>query len=221
MPTLNAASDLPATLAALGSGIGSGLLREVILADGGSSDDTEAIAEATGARLVSAPRGRGTQLRAGAEAAKGDWLLFLHADTRLPPDWPGLCARHIETRPDQAGWFALGFDADGIAPKLVAAWAGLRARLGLPYGDQALLISRPLYEAVGGYKPMALMEDVEMARALGRRRLAGLGGRVVTSAARYQREGWLARGARNLTCLALHLAGAGPERVAARYRGRV
>ncbi|SEA29401.1 TIGR04283 family arsenosugar biosynthesis glycosyltransferase [Rubrimonas cliftonensis] len=218
IPTLNAAPTLGPTLGALGPGVADGVIREVIFADGGSTDDTADIAEGVGARLVAAPRGRGTQLAAGAEAARGDWLLFLHADTRLSPDWPAAMRSHVATRPDAAGWARLRFDAAGAAPSFVAGWANLRARrLALPYGDQALLISAALYRAVGGHPPAPLMEDVALARALGRRRLAPLACTAETSATRYETEGWAARGARNLLCLSLYSLGVPPQRIQRLY----
>jgi hypothetical protein len=112
----------------------------------------------------------------------------------------------------------LRFDAGGVAPRLVAGWANLRTRMfGLPYGDQALLVSRRAYHAAGGYPDIPLMEDVALARAL-KGRIALLPLAVTTSAARFQREGWLRRGARNLWLLARYLCGADPARLAARYR---
>jgi rSAM/selenodomain-associated transferase 2 len=218
IPTLNAAPFLGPTLGALGAGITAGAIREVIFADGGSDDETAAIAEAVGADLAPAPRGRGPQLRAGAAAAKGEWLLFLHADTRLSPDWPEAMLAHAAQFPDRAGWCPLRFDDAGAAAEVTAGWANRRSALfGLPYGDQGLLIARRLYHTVGGHPPIPLMEDVALARALGRRRLRRLTCVATTSAARYRREGWLRRGARNLSCLGLYFAGVPPHRIAARY----
>ena len=125
---------------------------------------------------------------------------------------------HMRDRPGRAGWFRLRFDRGGVAARGVAAWANLRATvLGLPYGDQGLLVSRAVYEAAGGYPEIPLMEDVALARRLGRGRLARLDAVAVTSAARYAAEGWLSRGARNLTTLALYFLGVAPERLARRY----
>ena len=222
IPTLEAAERLGPCLAALTEGLGEGLIRELILADGGSSDEIAEIADAAGARLVAAPRGRGTQLAVGAGVARGDWLLFLHADTVLAPGWAAAVRGHIQNGGGKAGYFALRFDASGLAPQLVAGWANLRAALfGLPYGDQGLLIGRALYRSVGGYPESPLMEDVALARRLGRGRLARLGAAAVTSAERYARDGWLRRGWRNLTTLALYFLGISPDRLAERYgRGR-
>lgn len=217
IPTLEAADRIGPCLAALGEGLE--LVREVILADGGSEDAIGAVAEASGARLIQAPCGRGSQLAAGAAAATAEWLLFLHADSVLEPGWPDPVRRFLR-HDDRAGWFSLRFDATGTAPRLVAGWANLRARAGLPYGDQGLLIPVRLYRRVGGFPTVPLMEDVALARTLGRQRLAPVGHGVVTSAERYRREGWLRRGARNLTTLALYGAGVPPDRLVARYRGR-
>lgn len=204
IPTLDAATELPATLAALA---GARLIREIIVTDGGSSDDTVAIAHAAGARIVIAPRGRGTQLAAGAADASGDWLLFLHADCRLAPGWEPAVEAFV-TAPGalgRAGYFAFALeDASRAARRLerIVAW---RCRaLGLPYGDQGLLIARALYDKVGGFAALPLMEDVDLVRRLGRRRLAPLGAPLYASARRYRQGGYIRRPLRNLICLALY-----------------
>ena len=118
--------------------------------------------------------------------------------------------------------FKLSFDAVGLAPHLVAGWANLRARvLALPYGDQGLLISRTTYEAAGGYPNIPLMEDVALARILARipgARPVAMPLAIRTSAARYQRDGWIRRGGRNLWLLLRYLSGANPEALARAYR---
>ncbi|MBC6441882.1 MAG: TIGR04283 family arsenosugar biosynthesis glycosyltransferase [Rhodobacteraceae bacterium] len=217
IPTLNAAGTLGPLLAAICDGMAAGLVREVILADGGSADGTREAAQLTGARLCETAPGRGYQLAAGAELARGDWLLVLHADTALPDGWMASVAAHIRSGAG-AGYFDLSFDAGGLAARLVAGWANLRARLfGLPYGDQGLLLPMSLYRSVGGYPHIPLMEDVALARAL-HGRLAPIGVRVTTSASRYRRDGWLRRGWRNLTTLGLYFAGVDPAYLAKRYR---
>ncbi len=222
IPTLEAADRIGPCLGALGEAVMEGVIHEVIVADGGSADAIAEVAEAVGARLVITPRGRGKQLAAGARAARGDWLLFLHADTVLAPGWAAAVLAHVRTRPERAGYFALRFDTQGNAPspaaRIVAGWANLRAALfALPYGDQGLLISRALYDQAGGYPPIPLMEDVALVRRIGRRRLARLDAAAVTSASRYGADGWLRRGWRNLTTLALYFLGVAPERLARRY----
>ncbi|MDH3667224.1 MAG: TIGR04283 family arsenosugar biosynthesis glycosyltransferase [Paracoccaceae bacterium] len=219
IPTLEAADRIGPCLGALGEAVMEGVIHEVVVADGGSGDGIGEIAETVGARLITAPAGRGAQLAAGAQAARGQWLLFLHADTVLAPGWGAAVLAHVQGRPGHAGWFDLGFDAPGAGARLVAGWANLRSRLfGLPYGDQGLLISRRLYDEVGGYAPMPLMEDVDFVSRIGQSRLARLGVRAETSAARYRADGWLRRGWRNLSTLALYYLGADPEHLARRYR---
>lgn len=216
IPTLNAAAELGPCLAALTEGLQAGLIRELIVSDGGSADGTLALAEAAGAVVVSGPAGRGAQLARGVAAAKGEWLLILHADTRLAPGWSDAVAAHL-AGPERAGWFRLRFRGGGVPGRIVAGWANLRSRLGLPYGDQGLLVPAALLARLGGYPALPLMEDVALARRL-RGRLAPLASVAETSAARYLAEGWLRRGARNLWLLARYLAGADPVRLAREYR---
>jgi rSAM/selenodomain-associated transferase 2 len=215
VPALNAASGLPATLAALGAAPG-----EVVLVDGGSMDATVALAQAAGARVVSAPRGRGGQIAAGVATAAGPWLLILHADTRLAPGWDAAVAQAMRD-PARAAHFRFALDDAAPAARRLERAVAWRCRwLGLPYGDQGLLIHRDLLAEVGGMRALPLMEDVDLVRRLGRRRLQAMDVQAVTSAARWQAEGYLRRSARNLFCLTLWLAGASPERVQRIYRGR-
>ena len=213
IPTLDAAATLPATLAALEPARDESLLREVLVIDGGSADGTSEIAATWGARVLAAPRGRGEQLSAGGAAAAGDRLLFLHADTRLAPGWVAV-ARAFMARPgseERAAAFLLALDdADPRARRIerLANWRG-RA-LGMPYGDQGLLIARALYRELGGYRPLPLMEDVDLARRIGRRRIVLLEAEAMTSAARYRRDGWWLRPLRNLALLGLYYLGAPP-----------
>ena len=217
IPTLDAAAELPGTLAAL---VGSALIREIIVSDGGSRDDTLAIADAAGARLVTGPPGRGIQLIAGAAAATSEWLLFLHADCRLAPGWEKAAAEFIADpdATDRAGYFRFALDDPDPAARRLERIVAWRCRvLGLPYGDQGLLIARGLYDAVGGFAPIPLMEDIDLVRRLGRRRLIPIGAQAVSSARRYRREGYLRRPLRNLFCLSLYFAGVPPQRIAGLY----
>lgn len=207
IPTLNAAATLPATLDSLGGGP-----REVIVVDGGSDDGTAERAAERGCRVVAAPRGRGSQLAAGVAAAASPWLLLLHADTRLGPDWQAAVAKHIACEPDRAGYFRLRLDDDSRAARRLERVVAWRCRvLALPYGDQGLLISRALLDAVGGVRPLPLMEDVDLVRRIGPARLRLLDADALTSAARYQRDGYRWRSARNLAILALWFAGVPPR----------
>ena len=209
IPTLNAAASLTATLDGLKAEF-AGSDYEVIVADGASSDAGCAIAAAKGARLVVAARGRGTQLVAGANASGGDWLLFLHADTVLGAGWRAEAAAFMAAPENarRAGAFRFALDDGARAARRLEIMAAWRARIfGLPYGDQGLLIGRGFYDALGGYRALPLMEDVDIARRIGRRRFVHFKAPALTSARRYRRSGYIRRPARNLACLALFLLG--------------
>lgn len=214
MPALNAADGLAATLAALDPA------DDIILVDGGSRDDTVALARDLGARVIQAAPGRGGQLAAGASAATADWLLFLHADTVLSPGWREVVERRLSTAraTEAAATFRFALDDDSPQARRLERWVAWRvAALALPYGDQGLLIHRALYDRVGGYRPLPLMEDVDLVRRLGRRRLTALDASAVTSARRWRQDGWLRRSARNLLCLTLFYLGVPAERIARLY----
>ena len=174
--------------------------------------------------MIRAPRGRGSQLAAGAAALLADgtaeWLFFLHADSVPDPSWADEAARFTAAAENRAragyGRFALD---DGAAPaRRIERLVGWRCRrLGLPYGDQGLLVHRDLYRAAGGFPAIPLMEDVALVRRIGRRRLVPLPFAVTTSAERYRRGGYVLRPLRNLGCLALYLAGLPPSAVRRLY----
>ena len=224
IPTLDAAGVLGATLADLRGGIAGleerGIGVEVVVADGGSRDDTADEARSHGARVVTAEAGRGRQLAAGAAAAEGAWLLFLHADTRPAPGWDEDVSAFIDQPANQgrAACFRFALDDRAAAARLLERLVALRCLLfALPYGDQGLLIHRSLYEGLGGFRPLPMMEDVDLVRRLGRRRLAYLRTPAVTSAVRFRRSGYAPRVARNLCCLLLFSMGVRAETVARLY----
>jgi rSAM/selenodomain-associated transferase 2 len=212
IPALNAGAVLGECLANLAGA------DEIVVVDGGSTDHTIGVATEAGLATVHAQRGRGLQLQAGAAAAQGDWLLFLHADTRLGLGWREAVAHHVAAHGQDAACFRFRLDDPAWQARLLERAVALRVRwLRLPYGDQGLLISRALYEAVGGYHPLPLMEDVDLVRRIGRGRLRVLDVAAVTSAERWRRDGWLGRSLRNLSCLALYTLGVSPERIARLY----
>lgn len=223
IPTLNAEAGLPATLSALVPAAADGLVREVVVADAGSTDLTSVIADAMGCNIVTGARGRGAQLSAGADVARAEWLLFLHADTVLGAGWEREASSFMEavdrgTIPASAGVFRFALDSFATRARLLEGLVAMRCALfALPYGDQGLLIPRRFYRALGGYKPMPLMEDVDLVQRIGRGRLHFLRTKAVTSAVRYESAGYLSRSLRNLSCLAMYYVGVSPATIAKRY----
>ena len=220
IPTLNAAPHLPRALLALVAGMTGGIVKEVIVADGGSDDETLAIADAAGCTIVRTERGRAKQLRAGAETAKAKWLLFLHADTALATGWVEETGRFINAPQSRkkAAVYKLAFEDASPEAKRVVFWARLRGRvMKLPYGDQGLLISRFFYDGLGGYPDIPLMEDVEIMRRIGPQRLVLFETHAVTSAEKYRRDGYDKRAWRNLSLIARYLMGADPVELAKAY----
>lgn len=225
IPTLNAEATLPRVLAALVPAAVSGLVREVVIVDGGSSDRTFDIAEASGAKFVEAPRGRGPQLAAGANAAKGNWFLFLHADTVLEAGWEEEVEKLFEQiatgripTAELAAAFRFRLDDFSRRARFLERVVALRcAVLKLPYGDQGLLISRRLYQRIGGFRPLPLMEDVDLVRRIGRRRLVMMRARAVTSPQRYLEDGFFRRMSRNALCIALYYLRVPPHLISRIY----
>lgn len=223
IPTLNAESGLAACMSALVPATVEGLVREVIIVDGGSTDRTLRIADQAGARIVKSAPGRGRQLLTGSKAARFDWILFLHADTVLDAGWEREVSAFIERvevgrRPESGAVFRFALDDLGFMPRLVEWGVALRTSvLRLPYGDQGLVIPRRLYDRIGGFRDMPLMEDVDIIRRLGRSRTIVLRATAVTSAVRYRRDGYIRRVGRNLGCLALYYLRVPPRVIAKIY----
>jgi rSAM/selenodomain-associated transferase 2 len=198
MPVLNEAAGIVATLASLAPLRAAG--HEVIVADGGSSDGTMALAAAQADEVVAAPRGRARQMNAGAARARGEVLLFLHADTRLPHDAAAPLQRALAAG---AHWgrFDVRIEADAAGARagrwmfpLVSALINLRSRLsGIATGDQAIFVRTSLFRQLGGYADQPLMEDIELCRRLKALPAAGapacLRTRVATSGRRWQQHG--------------------------------
>jgi len=195
IPTLDEAAQIAdAVRSASGSDV------EVIVVDGGSADGTAQRAAAAGARVVSSSPGRARQLGVGARECRGDVILFLHADTRLPPGWDAAVRLALEDEGTVGGAFRLCFDRRTPVLRLLEWGVRLRVALfGMPYGDQALFVRRDELEAMGGVPQVPIMEDLDLVSAMKRRgRLARLRLAVVTSSRRHRAGGPLCTAARHL-----------------------
>jgi rSAM/selenodomain-associated transferase 2/rSAM/selenodomain-associated transferase 1 len=171
---------------------------------------------------VAAPRGRASQMNAGAAIARGRWLLFLHADTELPPDWLDVIARADASPRIVGGAFRFALDSRDWRARVIEGGVRLRVALfGMPYGDQALFVRRRTFEALGGYHDLPLMEDIDFVRRLkGAGQLLHARSQVRTSARRWERDGWAWRTVVNVSLALRYLLGASPARLAQRYLGR-
>lgn len=202
--------NLPAALAAAD---------EVVVSDGGSTDRTVEVARQLGARLVSGPPGRGVQLTRGAEAAEADVLLFLHADTRLPPD--GVRAvREAVAGGAVGGAFCVRFDVDRPMLRLGARLINLRTRLTrLPLGDQAQFVTREGFRRLQGFRDWPILEDLDFAFRMKRvGRTALIEDRVTTGARRFVEQGIVRTVSTNWLIWMLFLLGVSPQRLARLYR---
>jgi rSAM/selenodomain-associated transferase 2 len=215
IPTLNEAAIVTESVAhalALGP-------YEVIIADGGSDDGTARLAQAAGATVVTAPRGRAIQQNAGARRAQGDVFLFLHADTHLAADGLAQIERALAEPRVGCGAFRQAIEADGRLYRwLERANACRAAQRGLPYGDQGIFVRRELFDAVGGFPELKLMEDVFLMRRLRRRtRPVLLPGPLYVSPRRWQRRGVIRQTVVNWSLLAAARLGVHPDRLARFY----
>ncbi len=211
IPTFNPDKRFAVCLSSLVTGVVQGLIKEVIVVDGGSEGTfVSEVCDAAGVVLIEAEKGRGTQLAAGARKARGNWLLFLHADTILQKGWEQEAGNFIEQiemggLPQRAAAFQFALDDFGVMPRVLESLVSLRCTIfKLPYGDQGLLISKQLYNEIGGYKEIPLMEDVNIIGRLGRRRLILLRNKAITNAARFNSDGYLFRMIKNVTCLMMY-----------------
>ncbi|EFL49277.1 glycosyl transferase family 2 [Solidesulfovibrio fructosivorans JJ]] len=199
--------------------VGYGLSVEIIMVDGDPAGSTLTALDREGVLALTAPRGRARQLNAGAGAASGEHLLFLHADTRLPARAFEDAAKALDAGA-ALGAFSLAIRSKNPWLRLVAAGATLRSKwFDLPYGDQAQFLRRDLFFALGGFPDIPIMEDVALVRAVRRAggKIAVLPSRASTSARRWEAEGTFRTTARNLALLTLYSLGVPPGRFARHY----
>jgi len=201
IPTLNAEGHIGRLLAQLADHD-----VQLIISDAMSSDTTLEKALEAGAILAIGAQSRGAQLRRGAFLASSEWLLFLHADCLLPDNWENLLEQHIQNYPGNAGFFSLKYDSPKFSARwteLMVAWRCVTSIFGwgLPYGDQGLLISRDLYDEIGGYPDWPIFEDVKIVEKVGKKRIRNLGGKITTCSKKYETGGFLKRGWRNFKLL--------------------
>ena len=199
------------------------LVHEVIVADGGSSDLTVSTARAHGAKVVHSPPGRGIQMNCGAQAAAGDVLLFVHADTALPQDLDRYIQTALAQRHTVAGAFRLRIDDGRRAFRVIERYANWRSRWRqMPYGDQAIFLSSNMFIDIGRYRDMAAMEDLDLVRRLRRAgRIVTVAADAMTSARRWQRDGIWRTTMINQVCILGYRLGICPTRIAAWRNGSV
>lgn len=188
---------------------------EVIVVDGGSTDGTPLLASFAGAKVISSAPGRGAQMDAGAEAAKGGALLFLHADTILPENWPDAIRSALSDKKNVAGAFRLSIASDKARYRIIEYFANLRSgTLGLIYGDQAIFARRDVFLDSGGFKKLPLMEDLDCVKRLREKGAVVLiKDRTATSARRWEKGGFIRTTLKNWLFLILYSAGVSPERL--------
>lgn len=215
IPALNEAANIGRAVASARTQFSAA---RIIVVDGGSDDGTLPIARAAGAVAIAAWRGRGAQCGVGASAADAEWLLFLHADTRLPPNAAVVVADFTSSPAARIATFRLGFDDPNWFLR-ISGWCTRFDSVFTRFGDQGILVRRSFYESLGGFSPWPLFEDVDLLRRARRRTpIVSLPAEVITSARRFKKRGIWRQQLLNASLLVRFLAGASPESLAARYR---
>ncbi len=216
VPTLNEASQISDTLRALQALGGE---KEILIADGGSEDETISIAVAAGAIVIESVRGRGMQQHAGALAASGDVLWFVHADTIPPPAAISDINTALQDSSVVAGNFGLTFDGPSRAARHMTAIYPTLRWLNLCYGDSGIFVRRTIYEAAGGFRPFAVFEDLDLLKRLRRAgRFVHLKTRIVTSSRRFEGRNFAGMWLQWTTLQVLYWAGVHPNTLANWYR---
>jgi rSAM/selenodomain-associated transferase 2 len=218
IPVLNEANTINGVLARI---LGASNL-EVIVADGGSQDETVALAQSVGVKVIAATGGRASQMNAGAAVATGSILLFLHADTHLPPAFDTFVRQVLLDTGTIAGAFELRIDAELWGIRLIEKMVNLRSRfLSLPYGDQAIFLKASIFKEIGGFPNLPIMEDFELMRRLKRYgKIAIAPALVLTSGRRWQKLGVVRTTLINQLIIISYFLGVPPAKLAQWYRQR-
>ena len=215
IPTLNSQNTILKTLASLFEGIEAGIVRELIVVDGGSTDETREIVEECGGKFISSAASRGYQLKKGVNLAKGDFIFVLHSDSMLEPGWSKIVKKYLNK--DAGHYCKLAFDIIHPLASMTSTWANARSLIfNLPYGDQGLLIPRKLLMENGSYSPIPIMEDVELALRF-KGKLFCMPVVITTSSRKYRKNGWLRQGSKNIVRLLRFLLGADPNNLSDDY----
>ncbi|MHC5756978.1 TIGR04283 family arsenosugar biosynthesis glycosyltransferase [Nostoc sp.] len=216
IPAINEAGNIKKAIATTRANLNI----EVIVVDGGSSDDTVAIAQSLNVKVISSSPGRAVQMNAGAVAASGEILLFLHADTRLPTGFDEMIRTALQQPGTVAGAFKLRIDASRLSLRWVEWGVNVRSHFyQMPYGDQAIFLTKEIFQQIGGFSELPIMEDFELMRRLKRiGRLVIIPTPVVTSARRWLQKGVLKTTLLNQIVIIAYLLGVSPERICSWYR---
>lgn len=218
IPTYNAASVLEPLLIKLSD---TSLPAKILVVDAESGDNTTDIAARHNTPVLSVgTQSRGGQMRSGVQELTSEWYLLLHADSQLPEGWEEAVHAHMNNPhlSQCAAYFRFELDTDDRTARFIERLANWRCRaLGMPYGDQGLLISQQLLEACGGVPDIPLMEDVQLVRRLGKNRLRQIALPLRTSAERYQRSGYYRRSVKNIFFVALFMLGVGSNTLRRHY----
>jgi rSAM/selenodomain-associated transferase 2 len=219
IPTLNEAANLPQTLAAIGPPNPD---REIIIAEGGSTDATIEIAQTAGAIVIPCPPGRASQQNHGAAKATGDIYLFLHADTQLPPNWAELVTQTLANPQTIAGAFELAIDAPQWGLRLIEWGVKIRSRyFHLPYGDQAIFLRAATFHQLGGFPDLPIMEDFQLVKQLQPLgQISLVSAAVKTSSRRWDRRGLVQTTLLNQVMILGFYLGVDPDRLRQWYRGQ-
>ncbi len=203
IPTLNASKTIRSTLRSVSKDF-----TNIIIVDANSEDNTIQIAKKYKVKIIKSTANRGKQLHLGALSSNTDWILFLHADTKLSKNSFEEIKNFIKIKPNKVGYFKLKFNTQNSFAAILERIVYFRNIIfKLPYGDQGLLISKSLYNKIGGFKPLPIMEDVNIIKRIAAKNLILINSHVITDASKYIKNGWMKKSILNFICLSLYFIG--------------